>query len=178
MELCSNFLGILFAHGRLPRRERLPHHERLERNGAVDRCAAVAQSAARPSVRILLSGDTGSNASAVTTLLGLGLPNLSIRIMPGLPTPGATTPQPPSTPLYMHGKQVVADGVQAFVGSENLTNTSLLQNRELGTLFTDPGMIERLQSVFDGDFSIRGHSLPAQPCPVGSSCATIPCPAR
>ncbi len=136
---------------------------------------AVAESSTHPSVRILLSGDTSSNASAVKTLLGLGLPNLSIRIMPGQPsTPSSTTPQ---TPLYMHGKQVIADGVRAFVGSENLTNTSLLQNRELGTVFTDPEMIARLRAVFVSDFTTPGNSLPARACTGGGyDCETIPCP--
>lgn len=87
--------------------------EELGDTDMVCRIQAVAQSPAKPSVRILLSGDTGSNASAVKTLLGLGLSNLSIRVMPGQPSPpdDSTTPQ---TPLYMHGKQVIADGVQAF----------------------------------------------------------------
>ena len=134
---------------------------------------AVAQSPARPSVRILLSGDTGSNASAVKTLLDLGLLNLSIRVMPGQPSPPDTTT--PQTPLYMHGKQVIVDNAQAFVGSENLTNTSLIQNRELGIFFTDPGMIARLQSVFTSDFT-PAYSLPAQACTGGQGCATIGCP--
>jgi cardiolipin synthase A/B len=135
---------------------------------------AVAQSPSRPSVRILLSGDTGSNASAVKTLMGLGLSNLSIRIMPGQPSPpNAAMPQ---TPLYMHGKQAIADSVQAFVGSENLTNTSLIQNRELGTLFSNPGMIARLQLVFESDFTTSGNSLPAHACTGGSDCSTIVCP--
>jgi phosphatidylserine/phosphatidylglycerophosphate/cardiolipin synthase-like enzyme len=135
---------------------------------------AVAQSPTRPTVRILLSGDTGSNASAVKTLLGLGLSNLSIRVMPGQPSPPGNTAY--QTPLYMHGKQVIADGAQAFVGSENLTNTSLIQNRELGTLFTDPGMIARLNTVFESDFTTPGNSLPAQACTGGADCATITCP--
>ena len=67
--------------------------EELEDTDMVCQIQAVAQSPARPSVRILLSGDTGSNASAVKTLLDLGLPNLSIRVMPGQPTPPATTPR-------------------------------------------------------------------------------------
>jgi cardiolipin synthase len=134
---------------------------------------AVAQSAAKPTVRILLSGDIGSsNEAAVNTLLGLGLANLSIRVMPGQPPPSVATP----TPLYMHGKQVIADGIVAYVGSENLTNTSLIQNRELGTLFTDPVMIARLQSVFTSDFTTPGNSLPATAC-TGINCATIACPA-
>lgn len=133
----------------------------------------VAQSSTKPTVRILLSGDTGSNASAVTTLLGLGLSNLSIRVMPGQPTPPATS-APQITPFYMHGKQVIVDGVQAFVGSENLTNTSLIQNRELGTLFTDPAMIARLQSVFTSDFTTSGNSLAAQ---TYAGTAPVPWPA-
>lgn len=148
--------------------------EELEDTNMVCKIKAVAESSTRPSVRILLSGDTGSNASAVKTLLGLGLSNLSIRIMPGQPTPPATTPV---TPLYMHGKQVIADGVEAFVGSENLTNTSLIQNRELGTFFTDPAMIARLQSVFESDFMTPNSSLSATACTDGEpDCYTIWCP--
>ena len=133
---------------------------------------AVAQSPVKPSVRILLSGDTGSNGPAVNTLLALGLPNLTIRVMPGQSTQSNPVAYP--TTLYMHGKQVIVDGTQAFVGSENLTNTSLLQNRELGTLFTDPVMIARLQTVFNIDFATTNSSNPAQVCP---TCKPIPCPA-
>jgi len=148
--------------------------EELDDTDMVCQIQAIAQSPARPSVRILLSGDTGSNESAVKTLLDLGLPNLSIRVMPGQPSSGSATLP---TPLYMHGKQVIADGDEAFVGSENLTNTSLIQNRELGMLFKDPSMIARLQSVFDSDFATPGNSLPAEACiTVGGSCVTIPCP--
>jgi phosphatidylserine/phosphatidylglycerophosphate/cardiolipin synthase-like enzyme len=148
--------------------------EELVDADAVCEIQKVAQSPARPSVRILLSGDNGSNASAVKTLLGLGLPNLAIRVMPGQPSqPDAAAPQ---TPLYMHGKQVIVDGAQAFVGSENLTNTSLIQNRELGILFSDAGMIMKLQSVFESDFTTPGHSLPAQACTNGKECTVITCP--
>lgn len=148
--------------------------EELTDSVMVCQIQAVAQSAAKPSVRILLSGDTGSNASAVKTLLDLGLPNLSIRVMPGQPTSSSSAPTP--TPLYMHGKQVIADGAQAFIGSENLTNTSLIQNRELGTLFTDPVMIARLQSVFTNDFTTSGNSVAAKACTGTQGCATIHCP--
>ncbi len=135
----------------------------------------VARSAARPAVRILLSGDTGSNAAAVNKLVSAGLPNLSIRVMPGQTNASSPTPPPTPTPLYMHGKQVIADEAQAFVGSENLTNTSLLQNRELGILFTDPAMVARLQSVFDRDFGSSVNSTPAQACGSGADCKTINC---
>jgi len=156
------------------RRSLLLTTEELGDDDMICAIGAVARSAARPSVRILLSGDTGSNAAAVKTLLGLGLTNLSIRVMPGVPPP--TSDPSFQTPLYMHGKQVIADGVRAFVGSENLTNTSLLQNRELGTFFDDPGMIDRLQATFTSDFATPGNSLPAQACTTGSQCVTITCP--
>lgn len=150
--------------------------EELGDNEMVCQIVAVAQAPERPAVRILLSGDTGSNASAVKTLLDLRVPNVSVRIMPGASTPALPVPVP--TPLYMHGKQVIVDGSQAFVGSENLTNTSLAQNRELGVFFAEPRMIERLQAVFDGDFATTGHSLPAAACTPGTgTCETIPCPA-
>ena len=148
--------------------------EELEDDDSICAVAAVARAAARPSVQILLSGDTGSNAAGVKTLLGLGLPNLSIRVMPGVPPPASAPSY--QTPLYMHGKQVIADGLRAYVGSENLTNTSLLQNRELGTFFDDPGMIATLQAAFTSDFATPGNSLPAQACTTGSQCVTITCP--
>jgi phosphatidylserine/phosphatidylglycerophosphate/cardiolipin synthase-like enzyme len=135
---------------------------------------ALALSSAKPRIRLLLPNDGGANASGVKTLLDLGLPNLLIRVMPGQPmTPDASAPQ---TPLYMHGKQAIADGRLAFVGSENLTNTPLLQNRELGIVFDDATMIARLQTVFERDFSTPGQSLAAQACTPSASCATVVCP--
>ena len=136
---------------------------------------AVALSPGRPTVRILLSTDTGSTGAAVNHLLALKAWNLEIRVMPGQPP--SPDPSAAQTPLYMHGKQVIVDGAQAFLGSENLTNTSLLQNRELGYLFNDPALIARLQATFEADFSGVGASLPAAPC-TGSGCGSaFTCPA-
>ena len=136
---------------------------------------AVALSPGRPTVRILLSTDTGSTGAAVNHLLALKAWNLEIRVMPGQPS--SPDPSAAQTPLYMHGKQVIVDGAQAFLGSENLTNTSLLQNRELGYLFTDPALVARLQATFEADFSGVGASLPAAPC-TGRECgSSFTCPA-
>jgi hypothetical protein len=44
----------------------------------------------------------------------------------------------------------------------------------LGTLFSDPVMIARLQSVFTSDFATSGNSIAAQ---ADASASTIPCPA-
>lgn len=52
---------------------------------------------------------------------------------------------------YVHTKTVVADGVVAFVGSENFSAASLDTNREIGILTTDTAIIGRLTSVFIKD---------------------------
>lgn len=52
-----------------------------------------------------------------------------------------------------HSKVMQADGRIAFVGSQNVTATSLDLNRELGLLVADPGVLARLASIFEGDWT-------------------------
>lgn len=52
---------------------------------------------------------------------------------------------------YIHAKMIVADGVRAFVGSENFSATSLDRNRELGVRVDDPAVILRLMRTFAAD---------------------------
>ena len=49
----------------------------------------------------------------------------------------------PNAPIYIHAKVIVADGSQAFVGSENFSENSLNDNRELGIIIKDPNIIAR-----------------------------------
>ncbi|HLL51444.1 MAG TPA: phospholipase D-like domain-containing protein, partial [Thermomicrobiales bacterium] len=53
---------------------------------------------------------------------------------------------------YIHAKIIVADGERAFVGSQNLSATSLDQNRELGIIVDDPVNLARLMRTFEADF--------------------------
>jgi phosphatidylserine/phosphatidylglycerophosphate/cardiolipin synthase-like enzyme len=57
-----------------------------------------------------------------------------------------------SSSLYIHAKLIVADGERAFVGSQNLSATSLDQNRELGIVIDDPVNLPRLTRTFAIDF--------------------------
>ena len=57
-----------------------------------------------------------------------------------------------SRSLYIHAKLIVADGERAFVGSQNLSATSLDQNRELGIIVADPVNLARLSRTFAIDF--------------------------
>lgn len=55
--------------------------------------------------------------------------------------------------LYIHAKIIVVDGQKAFVGSENISAQSLDQNRELGILVSDQGVLHTLQQTFQQDWS-------------------------
>ena len=57
-----------------------------------------------------------------------------------------------SSSLYIHAKLIVADGERAFIGSQNLSATSLDQNRELGVIVDDPVNLARLTRTFAIDF--------------------------
>jgi hypothetical protein len=70
---------------------------------------------------------------------------------------GKVTGYSSSTGFYIHAKTVIADygysTAKAFVGSENFSSGSLNNNRELGMITTDSGVVTGLETTFDGDFS-------------------------
>lgn len=55
--------------------------------------------------------------------------------------------------LYIHAKQIIIDGQKAFVGSENFSQESLDQNRELGIIVADPNVLQTLQQAFQTDWN-------------------------
>jgi hypothetical protein len=70
---------------------------------------------------------------------------------------GKVTGYSSSTGFYIHAKTVIADygtsSAKAFMGSENFSAGSLNDNRELGLITTDSGVLSGLESAFSGDFS-------------------------
>jgi len=62
------------------------------------------------------------------------------------------------TSLYIHAKMALADynttGQIVYLGSENFSNVSLNQNRELGILVTEKPILDRLESVFSQDWQV------------------------
>ncbi len=52
---------------------------------------------------------------------------------------------------YIHAKALVADGTTLFIGSENLSATSLDRNREVGLLMSDRVAIADVERAFDQD---------------------------
>lgn len=54
---------------------------------------------------------------------------------------------------YSHAKAIIVDGTVALVGSQNLTQTSLTENREVGIVLDDVVNVGRLRSWFDLDWN-------------------------
>jgi phosphatidylserine/phosphatidylglycerophosphate/cardiolipin synthase-like enzyme len=54
--------------------------------------------------------------------------------------------------LYIHAKMILADEETLFIGSQNLTATSLDDNREIGILITDAHALARASAIFASDF--------------------------
>jgi PLD-like domain/Putative Ig domain len=92
---------------------------------------------------------------------------------------GKVTGYSSSTGYYIHAKTVIADygysTAKAFVGSENFSSNSLNDNRELGLITTNSGVVSGLESAFSGDFTgsaagkVAIFSPGTQTSPVGSS---------
>lgn len=57
-----------------------------------------------------------------------------------------------SAKFYIHAKAIIADGNEAFLGSENFSAQSLDKNRELGILLVRPDIIADLQATFERDY--------------------------
>jgi phosphatidylserine/phosphatidylglycerophosphate/cardiolipin synthase-like enzyme len=59
--------------------------------------------------------------------------------------------------FQLHAKTILADGERAYVGSANLTDTSLHYNFEMGLLIEDRAIVERLEKVFDYVFGFAAR---------------------
>jgi len=54
---------------------------------------------------------------------------------------------------HLHTKVIVADGEEAYLGSENLSTNSLDNNREVGVIVTDASSIAPLTTTFETDWT-------------------------
>jgi len=72
---------------------------------------------------------------------------------------------------YIHAKAIVADGTTLFVGSENLSATSLDRNREVGLLLRDRVAIAQVEQAFDQDLR---RERPTSSAPLGAPTAESP----
>jgi phosphatidylserine/phosphatidylglycerophosphate/cardiolipin synthase-like enzyme len=101
------------------------------------RDAIVAAKQRGVAVRVIMGDDTDD---AIPVLKGAGIPVKTS-----------------TNSYYLHAKLIVADGVP-FVGSENMSFTSLTRNREVGALVFEPAPAAVVTNQFETDWSV-GPSL-------------------
>jgi phosphatidylserine/phosphatidylglycerophosphate/cardiolipin synthase-like enzyme len=99
----------------------------------------------------------GDVRSAITAAKSRGV-NVRVLIedpmddsVPVFKAAGIPVKQPPSS-IYLHSKLIIADQV-AFVGSENMSYTSLAKNREMGVLAFEPAAFAPIKTQFDSDWN-------------------------
>jgi PLD-like domain/Putative Ig domain len=70
---------------------------------------------------------------------------------------GKVTGYSSTTGFYVHAKAIVADygtsTAKVFLGSENFSDNSLNDNRELGLIISDPAVLSGVESTFTADFN-------------------------
>ncbi len=110
--------------------------EELADTGIVN--ALVARKKAGIPVRVVISGSGTASPSQMTAVASLKAA--------GVPVKSLTNPD-------MHAKAIVADGIRAYVGSQNFTITSLNNNRELGVLIGNATEIAKISTSFASDFA-------------------------
>jgi phosphatidylserine/phosphatidylglycerophosphate/cardiolipin synthase-like enzyme len=98
--------------------------------------AVKARALAGVDVRVMIADASwiDANASAATFLKDLDVP---VKWMP-----------------HLHTKAIIADGARAYVGSENLSWTSLTKNREVGVIVVEPESIAPMADTFEADWAI------------------------
>ncbi|GAA2666738.1 phospholipase D-like domain-containing protein [Streptomyces lunalinharesii] len=69
---------------------------------------------------------------------------------------GKVTTYTSSTGYYIHAKAIVTDygtaAAKVFAGSENFSNNSLNNNRELGLIVSDSAVVSGIEKAFNADF--------------------------
>jgi cardiolipin synthase A/B len=60
-------------------------------------------------------------------------------------------------PIYIHAKVILADygtsAASVFIGSENFSHASITENRELGLITSDPGVMTSIHATLTKDYS-------------------------
>ncbi len=90
------------------------------------------------SVRVILADPSwiDANAAAGAALVAAGIP-------------ARQTAEP-----TIHVKAITVDGKRAYLGSENLSFTSLSKNREIGVVTEDAALVAKMNATFERDWAI------------------------
>lgn len=111
----------------------------------------------------------GVKVRVLTSLCGLGMPpKVHYPILHDLMSSGASVkgePYPASHDVpYIHAKSINVDQRTVYLGSENFSYNSLMKSRELGIIFSDSEIINKMHSLYEKDWS-HAQDIPDQAPP-------------
>lgn len=109
--------------------------------------------------RLIAARNRGVRVRLITSATSGGVDTLRAR---GIAVALMTRP-------YVHAKAVVADGSRVFIGSENVSATSLDSNREAGIIRNDRSLAGVVEAAFAADWKANASSVPPSPPPTSSS---------
>lgn len=136
------------------------YNEEMADNQIVNALSATAKRLGPGKVRVVMTQNS-SYTWAFTQLVNAGAEVHLFNTNPGT--------------LYIHGKVIMADGKTAYIGSTNISSSSINYNRELGIVLTDqPAALSPVIATFDADWA-NPAGAPFQPTP-GSSTTTSTTP--
>lgn len=111
--------------------------ESMEFGDSAVQAAVIAKQKAGVATRVLLS-DPSFDSSITYAVSDVEAQGLTPRRL--------VTPQ-------LHVKSIIVDGTMAYAGSENMSSTSLTQNREVGLVITEAPALATMQSTFEADWA-------------------------
>lgn len=137
------------------------YNEEFTSTAFVDAVKAAVQRGA--DVRIVMSYEPPSAGKPTVSMANLSAMAASVPADSSLPGVSVTLYAPQTVvpdALYIHAKSILVNGADGtfkggFVGSENLSNPSMDDNRELGLPLqaSDDQVVSTIQSTFDDDFT-------------------------
>ncbi|HEX4789190.1 MAG TPA: phospholipase D-like domain-containing protein [Actinospica sp.] len=124
--------------------------------------AIVADAKRGVTVRCVLENESNTYASEISEVTAAG---------------GTVTTYTSSTGYYIHAKAIVADygtaTAKVFLGSENFSSNSLNNNRELGLIVSDAGLLSGTESAFNADFDKTAGNGTVSVTDPGSQTSTV-----
>lgn len=90
---------------------------------------------------------------------------VTVNIIGKLGAKSSILPQPQTLQIRLHTRSILRDGAWAFVGSQSLRTLELDSRREVGIIFRDPRVVNRLIQTFRQDWESGGKSIERERTP-------------
>jgi cardiolipin synthase len=81
---------------------------------------------------------------------------VAVNIIGKLAVKNSVLPEPQALQIRLHTRSILRDGTWAFIGSQSLRSLELDSRREVGIIFRDPKVVNRLVGTFRKDWESGG----------------------